>query len=59
MKYKKGDTYEGEWASNEFNGEGVYIENGNLTYTGSFVNGKYHGNGVMEYQNGDKYEGEF
>lgn len=59
MKYKKGDIYEGEWENNEFNGEGTYIEDENLTYKGSFVAGKYHGNGVMEYQNGDKYEGEF
>lgn len=23
------------------------------------MNGKYHGNGVMKYKNGDIYEGEF
>ena len=49
MKYKKGDIYDGEWENNEFNGEGTYIEDENLTFKGSFVGGKYHGNGVMEY----------
>ena len=31
----------------------------NGTYTGQLVNGKRHGNGVMEYTNGDKYDGEW
>jgi len=26
MTYKNGHSYEGEWANNSFNGEGVYIE---------------------------------
>lgn len=35
------------------------MEKGNCTYRGSFLEGKYHGQGVMEYENGDKYEGSF
>lgn len=40
------------------NGIGTY-EFGYATYTGSFKNGKPHGKGVMNYGNGEKFEGEF
>ena len=38
---------------------GIMINSDGSKYTGSFVNGKPHGQGVLEYRNGDKYEGSF
>lgn len=40
------------------NGTGTY-NYGYATYTGGFKNGKPHGTGVMDYGNGEKYEGQF
>ena len=41
------------------NKNGTIIKPDGSKYTGSFVNGKSHGQGVLEYRNGDKYEGSF
>ena len=41
------------------NKNGTMIKPDGSKYTGSFVNGKSHGQGVLEYRNGDKYEGLF
>ena len=41
------------------NKNGTMINTDGSKYTGSFVNGKSHGQGVLEYRNGDKYEGSF
>ena len=38
---------------------GTMINADGSKYTGSFINGKSHGQGVLEYRNGDKYEGSF
>lgn len=49
----------GVWQNNIQTGEGSYIEAGVLEYTGSFVNGKFHGSGVVRYANGMKYQGDW
>lgn len=66
IKYKKGGSYEGEWVNNCQHGLGIYIEMIMVNdeekfnkYTGDFKEGYYHGKGVMEYWNGDKYNGEW
>lgn len=49
----------GVWDNNIKTGEGHYIEDGKLEYTGSFVNGQFHGNGSVRYANGMKYQGQW
>ena len=45
------------------NGQGVYLVRNAYQYSGGFKNGKYHGDGVVEYFNPDntvkKYRGYF
>ncbi|MFT6907092.1 MAG: hypothetical protein ACJAS1_003766 [Oleiphilaceae bacterium] len=47
------------WENNIKTGEGYYINEGKFEYTGSFVNGKFHGNGSIRYSNGMKYQGQW
>lgn len=49
----------GVWENGIKTGEGHYIEEGKLEYTGSFVDGKFHGNGSIRYANGMKYQGQW
>jgi hypothetical protein len=49
----------GVWENDIKTGEGHYLEEGKLEYTGSFVNGKFHGNGSIRYANGMKYQGQW
>ncbi|MCJ1478324.1 hypothetical protein MMC13_007002 [Lambiella insularis] len=55
MYYSNGDTYTGDWADNEPNGQGqmVYVKTGN-TYSGGWLNGKRHGKGVMQFEVADE-----
>jgi hypothetical protein len=50
--------YQGEFANGEFNGLGTWHEDGGV-YTGNFVNGSKHGNGLLLWENGDTFDGEF
>lgn len=49
----------GTWANNIKTGEGFYIKEGKFEYTGSFVNGEFHGNGSIRHTNGMKYQGQW
>ena len=49
----------GVWENNIKTGEGQYIKEGKFEYTGSFVNGEFHGNGSIRYANGMKYQGQW
>ena len=54
-----GDSYDGEWADDEMNGEGVMrYKNGNI-YTGVLRRSVKHGTGKMTWASGDVYEGEW
>src|SRR3990167_1392845 len=48
---------DGIWRNNVMTGEGTYAEKGVMEYTGSFVNGKFHGSGSARYATGLKYQG--
>lgn len=59
---KSGDTYEGEFENNMFNGHGKYIfkdGGGKYTYTGEFIDGSMTGKGRMTFKNDDIAEGMF
>tara|TARA_R110001592_G_scaffold61350_2_gene186936 strand:+ start:18277 stop:19635 length:1359 start_codon:yes stop_codon:yes gene_type:complete len=49
----------GKWENNIKTGEGHYLNEGKFEYTGSFVNGEFHGNGSIRYSNGMKYQGQW
>lgn len=68
LTYKNGDVYEGEWANDRPNGIGTYeydvsqVPPGHYDrakYVGHFLDGKFHGQGRMEYTHGEVYEGEW
>lgn len=46
-------------SGNCINGEGKYFDVDSSTYTGHFLNSKYHGRGKLELTNGERYEGSF
>jgi len=48
MKYNNGDSYDGEWKLNKWNGEGT-LKMGTDSYEGSFKDGTFHGKGQMKY----------
>jgi hypothetical protein len=55
-----GLSYCGEWKNDLYDGKGTLItENGNATYTGDFVNGKFHGYGSINHNDGTKYVGQW
>ncbi|MBQ4509708.1 MAG: AAA family ATPase, partial [Clostridia bacterium] len=39
-------SYSGEWKNDLLNGKGKFTD-GNITYEGNFLNGKYHGEGTL------------
>jgi hypothetical protein len=51
-----GDTYEGGFLNNLPHGEGR-LTSFMLMYTGEFYEGKFHGKGILEERNGNRYEG--
>ncbi len=57
MECPNGDLYEGYWSNNYFNGQGTYIWNDGRKYKGKFVDDLPEGYGIMEYPDGDVYEG--
>lgn len=67
MKYKNGDSYEGDWVDGVSDGNGKEfvvedIKDGIVsghTYTGQFKNNMRNGKGTMIYSDGNKYEGDW
>lgn len=59
VQFTKVSYKNGIWENNIKTGEGHYIEEGKLEYTGSFVNGKFHGQGAVRHANGMKYQGQW
>uniref|UniRef100_A0A6C0I6S1 MORN repeat-containing protein n=1 Tax=viral metagenome TaxID=1070528 RepID=A0A6C0I6S1_9ZZZZ len=68
LTYKNGDVYDGNWANDRPNGIGTYTYDvsqvlpghyDRAKYVGHFLDGKFHGQGRMEYTHGEVYEGEW
>ena len=58
--FESGDTYEGEFNDNKFNGYGHYIWAKNKQeYKGNYINGKYHGEGFYKWGENEYYNGEY
>jgi hypothetical protein len=54
------DVYIGNFKDSLPNGKGKLTAGSTgYTYEGDFIDGKYSGNGVLTYPNGDKYVGQF
>ena len=54
-----GDRYEGQFANDMFNGQGVYYFKSGGFYNGTWLNDERSGQGERLYSNGDKYSGEW
>lgn len=60
MTYTSRIVYQGEWRNDQKHGKGNEENlNNNETFDGDWKYGKLTGKGVMNYQTGDVYEGEF
>ena len=58
--FDSGDTYEGEFNDNKFNGYGHYIWAKNKNeYKGNYLNGKFHGEGRYQWGENEYYNGEY
>ena len=58
--FDSGDTYEGEFNDNKFNGYGHYIWFKNHhEYKGNYLNGKFHGEGFYKWGKNEYYNGEY
>lgn len=62
--FSDGGKYSGEWKQSQQHGSGCTVYPNGVTYRGSFVDGKFHGFGVLEMLSvkdttGCVYEGEF
>ena len=58
--YQNGDTYEGMWANDKKEGEGILTYNNDrYTYVGTFINDLFNGWGTLYVIGGEKYEGEW
>lgn len=59
IKWKCGDSYEGEFKNGRLNGLGKYISN-NYIYKGEFLDNMKHGKGSIKFKKfKNKYKGEF
>ena len=60
IKFESGDTYEGDFNDNKFNGYGHYkwFKNGH-EYKGNYLNGKFHGEGFYQWEENEYYNGEY
>ncbi|MBQ3081449.1 MAG: hypothetical protein IJC49_03250 [Clostridia bacterium] len=57
-----GNTYEGYYQKDARHGEGILVIRSGESmsrYEGEWINDKKQGNGVQEYDNGDRYSGKF
>lgn len=59
ITYSNGDSYEGFWANDRYEGKGLYIWKDRGSYEGDFEAGKMHGVGKRVYQSGNVYNGQF
>jgi hypothetical protein len=61
IQYENGNFYEGDIRNGEISGEGtmIYKNDPTATYTGGWLNSKWHGNGTLKYADGEIYQGEF
>ena len=58
--YENGEYYIGQWLKGLRNGKGIeYYQNGNIKYSGDFVNDNYEGNGQFFDENGNYYIGQW
>ena len=58
--FDSGDTYEGEFNENKFNGYGHYIWAKNKhEYKGNYLNGKFNGEGFYKWGENEYYNGEY
>ena len=57
VEYHFPKRYEGEWADDKIQGQGVMEYNDGSVYSGLWENGSRHGEGEMQYKNGDVYIG--
>jgi hypothetical protein len=57
MKFVGGDTYDGDWALNKRDGEGVLRCRDGRSYVGSYRDDYKQGSGTYTYANGDVYSG--
>lgn len=55
---KQGWIYTGDWQDGKRQGQGTLVK-GNLTITATWHGNALHGEGVMEFGSGDRYEGQF
>ena len=51
--------YEGEWSDGRHHGLGMFVKDGGIRYEGTFVEGRFDGNGFGKYPNGDMYIGDW
>ena len=52
-------TYEGNWEKDKMHGYGIESWQEGLVYKGYFTNGLKGPRGIMQYTDGDVYDGEF
>ena len=58
--FSNGDTYDGQYTEGLMHGHGKYTyAKDNSTYFGQFEKGKRHGYGILEYENRDKFVGQW
>ncbi len=51
--------YEGAWAADQFNGDGVYAKGNGQRHEGTWVKGDLQGQGRLIFTNGARYDGAF
>jgi hypothetical protein len=54
-----GDKYTGSWCKNQMSGEGTKAQADGSVIIGSFNHGHVNGHAAKQYQNGEKYVGDF
>ena len=52
-------TFDGQWKDDAIHGDGVLKFASGATYTGSFYEGKFDGQGTYEWPDGSRYEGQW
>lgn len=58
MVFRNGEIYDGLWRESKKHGSGKYIfSEGRGKYDGDWVEDEMEGVGIMQYREGDVYEG--